>query len=190
VHELDLGEGARVLFSEGYVQKDLGLLKGLRSSLPLKTETLRFAGKDVPMPRLTSWHGDIGYRYSGKLFQPSPWTDELSELRNRLNVLLDVEFNSVLVNYYRDGKDSIAWHADDEPEIEDGAIASVSLGAPRRFILKHKTNSTKHEYMLGNGSLLVMCNAQKTWLHSVPKTAKPVGPRMNLTYRVVRPKAF
>lgn len=167
-----------------FVKDHASLMEKLVASLPLKNETLRFAGKDVPVPRLTSWHGDRGYRYSGKLFHPSPWTSELADLRDQLNSLLGVEFNSVLANYYRDGKDSVGWHADNEPEISDEAIASVSLGSPRRFILKN--SEKKQELLLGEGDLLVMRNMQTSWVHSVPKTSKPVGPRLNLTFRIVK----
>lgn len=182
-----LEDGTFILFEENFVEGHQSLMEYLEGVLPLRAETLRFGGKEVLMPRLTSWHGDRSYSYSGKKFKPSPWHNELLTIRDKLDILLAVKFNSVLVNYYRDGKDSIAWHSDDEPEIDDAFIASVSLGAPRKFVLKNKSNSRlKHEFMLGNGSLLVMCKCQKTWQHCVPKTAKPVGPRMNLTYRVVR----
>jgi len=161
------------------------LMRDLVQSLPLKQESLRFAGGDVPMPRLTSWHGEPGtsYTYSGKRFEPLPWPDLLLPLRKELVEI--GEFNSVLVNYYRDGKDSVGFHSDDEPELGP-VIASVSLGSARRFVLKRKSDDEKVEYLLGGGDCLLMKGAlQRYWAHSVPKTSKPVGPRMNLTFRLV-----
>jgi alkylated DNA repair dioxygenase AlkB len=169
----------------GVVPNHDRLMRDLVQSLPLKQESLRFAGGDVPMPRLTSWHGEpeTSYTYSGKRFEPLPWPDLLLPLRKELAEI--GEFNSVLVNYYRDGKDSVGFHADDEPELGP-VIASVSLGASRRFVLKRKSDGEKVEYLLGGGDCLLMKGAlQKHWVHSIPKTTKPVGPRMNLTFRLV-----
>ncbi|GAB4201465.1 MAG: alpha-ketoglutarate-dependent dioxygenase AlkB [Sandaracinaceae bacterium] len=167
----------------------------LLETLPLAPEELVIFGKSVRTPRLVSFHGDPGarYGYSGKVFEPRPWVDALSALRARLADALGATFHCVLVNHYRDGTDAMGWHADDEPELgpdapHDVLIASVSLGAPRRFVLRHRRRATeKHALELGEGSLLVMGGAtQHRFQHAVPRTARPVGPRTNLTFRIIR----
>lgn len=149
-------------------------------------------GKTHLTPRLTSWHGDPGcaYRYSRRLFEPSPWTPELSEIRERVSALSGYGFNTVLVNHYRDGADAMGSHADDEPELgpspEDIGVASVSLGGRRRFLLRGNDGRGQVEYALGEGDLLLMGGTtQRHFKHRVPPTKKPVSPRMNLTFRVV-----
>lgn len=168
-------------------------MEALVGALPLQQESISIMGRTYPMPRLTSWHGDPGcaYAYSGRLFTPSPWTPELADLRDRLAGLLGCRFNSVLCNYYRDGTDSMGAHADNEPELgptrDNIVIASLSLGAPRRFVLRHEKSRDQVEHLLGEGNLLVMGGAlQRYCSHRVPKTRVPVAPRMNLTFRVIR----
>jgi alkylated DNA repair dioxygenase AlkB len=167
-------------------------MERLASSLPLAQESIVLFGREVAMPRLTSWHGDPGcsYAYSGRLFHPAPWTAELSALRNRLILREGCAFNSVLVNHYRDGRDAMGEHADDEPELgpsrDDVRIASVSLGSPRRFVLRHRRTRALFPFQLGEGSVLVMGGTtQRHYRHHVPRTQRAVGPRMNLTFRVV-----
>lgn len=180
--------------AHGFVPEHEALLARLRDTLPLRTESLRMMGREVLTPRLVSWHGDPGatYAYSGRRFDPQPWTDDLTALRDRLSQLLGAPFNSVLVNYYRDGRDSMGFHADNEPELgpdapSDVLIASVSLGAPRRFVIKQRKGSATIKIDLGKGDLYVMGGAaQQHWVHGVPKTARPVGPRMSLTFRIIR----
>ena len=148
-------------------------------------------GRRIPQPRLISWCGDpdSDYSYSGLQLKPLSWQPCLSELRNLLQEKLECSFNSVLANAYRDGRDSMGWHADDEKEL--GArplIASLSLGASRRFMLREKVKnkSTPVGLQLEHGSLLVMQgDSQSRYLHSVPKTARPVGLRINLTFRQI-----
>ncbi len=148
-------------------------------------------GKAVPIPRMNVWYGDAGsaYSYSGLDLSPIPWTPLLLRLKNQLEDFLNTRFNSVLANHYRDGNDGVAWHSDDEPEL--GAtplIASLSLGATRRFSLRSRIDSTEppsHSELAG-GSLLVMAGeTQRCWQHQIPKTKKPVAGRINLTYRTV-----
>jgi alkylated DNA repair dioxygenase AlkB len=188
----DLGDGAWVAVLEAFVADDAALMERLRATLPLGPQTIRLAGRDVLSPRLVSWHGDphAHYRYSGRTFTPKPWTPELLSLKARVDAAVGVAFNSVLANYYRDGRDSMGEHADDEPELgpapDNVLIASVSLGARRRFLLRHRRDGTMHEFALGDGSLLVMGGTtQRHFKHRVPRTTAPVGPRMNLTFRVV-----
>jgi alkylated DNA repair dioxygenase AlkB len=138
-------------------------------------------------PRLTAWYADAGvtYSYSGVTHQASPWTTELLAVKQRAESAAQCSWNSLLLNFYRDGRDSIGFHADDEPELgTNPVIGSISLGALRRFILRHPESGEKREFQLPHGSLLVMGGAsQHHWRHGVPKTKRPVGPRINLTFR-------
>src|SRR5712691_4867116 len=118
----DLGQGAWVSLLERFVEHDVTVMNTLRETLPLGPQTIRLAGKEILSPRLVSWHGDpeAYYRYSGRTFRPNPWTPELLAIKERLDSLVDVAFNSVLVNFYRDGQDSMGEHADAEPELRPG----------------------------------------------------------------------
>lgn len=142
-------------------------------------------------PRLTAWHGDAGksYSYSGLVLHPQPWTPLLLEVKDRVDRTAQTSFNSVLLNLYRDGRDSNGWHQDNEPELgRNPVIASVSFGATRRFQMRHKFRKDlpKVEIDLDDGSLLLMAGpTQHFWQHQIPKTAKLVGPRINLTFRVI-----
>lgn len=195
VERIDLGEGAWVVFERDFVPDHAALMDRLATSLPLAEESIVLFGRSVPMPRLTSWHGDPGcsYAYSGRLFEPAPWTAELAALRDRLSAREGCAFNSVLVNHYRNGRDSMGEHADDEPELGpsrgDIRIASVSLGSPRRFVLRHKKTRAVFPFELGEGAVLVMGGTtQRDYRHHVPRTKREVGPRMNLTFRVLLPR--
>ncbi len=188
----DLGRGSWARLIPGFVAEHDVLMRRLLKTLPLRQEPITMFGKTHLTPRLTSWHGDPGcaYRYSGRLFEPSPWTPELSEVRERLVEACGYAFNSVLVNHYRDGADAMGAHADDEPELgpsgDDIGVASVSLGGRRRFLLRPKQGGQTVEYALGEGDLLLMGGStQQHFKHWVPRTKKPVAPRMNLTFRVV-----
>lgn len=185
----DLGEGAWIELRDPWLGEDeaSSLMASLVKTLPLRTEIVTVFGKRRAQPRLTSWHAEPGcvYRYSGLELEPQPWTPDLASMRDTLVRELGVPFNSVLVNLYRSGADSMGWHADDEePFGTNPTIASVSLGEPRRFVLRHRESSERHEWLLGEGSLLVMGGTtQHHWRHAVPKTTRPIGPRMNLTWR-------
>ena len=167
------------------------LFAALRDTTPWRQEGIRLYAREVPLPRLTAWHGDAGaaYRYSGIPNAPVPWTDALLEIRAAAERAAGAAFNGVLLNRYRTGLDGVAWHSDDEPEFGDEpVIASVSFGATRRFQLRHKARKElRAEIDLTHGSLLVMRGAtQRCWVHQVPKTKKAVGERINLTFRLVR----
>lgn len=163
----------------------------LLAELPLAREEFVMFGRTVAPARLVSWHGDpdAAYAYSGVAHEPAPWTPALAELRRRIENLTSLRFNAVLVNYYRDGSAGMGWHADAEPEVGptpgDRWIASLSLGAPRRFALRHRRRAgDRHDFDLGHGALLVMRGTtQSHYRHAAPKTARPVGPRLNLTFR-------
>src|SRR5262245_49586795 len=140
-------------------------------------------------PRLTAWYADAGltYSYSGVTHHAVPWTPELLAVKQRAEAAAGTTWNSLLLNYYRHGQDSIGFHADDEPELgSNPVVGSISLGAVRKFVLKHPASGEKREFGLQHGSLLVMGgSSQHHWRHGVPKTKKPVGPRINLTFRKI-----
>lgn len=153
---------------------------------------IRLFGKEIPEPRLSAWYGDPGtvYSYSGKTLAPLPWTPELQDLRTRISAHCGTAFNSVLLNLYRNGHDSMGAHSDDEPELGPApTIASLSLGAERRFTLRHKREpERRHELCLGHGSLLLMSPpTQAHWKHALPKASKCDAPRINLTFRAIGP---
>jgi alkylated DNA repair dioxygenase AlkB len=160
----------------------------LRSRIDWREEDILIFGERRRVPRLVAWHGDPGtsYTYSGTLHEPSPWTGELQTIRDRVEALTGQRYNSVLLNLYRDGRDGMGWHSDDERELgRDPVIASVSLGAPRRFCLRPRGHRhLRSDLLLPHGSLLCMAGAtQHHWEHAVPKTRRPVGERINLTFR-------
>jgi alkylated DNA repair dioxygenase AlkB len=169
------------------------LFEALRAAVPWDVHRIRMFGRVVDSPRLSCWIGDpgTGYRYSGTHFEPNPWPVALRPIRARLAEELRIDFNSVLANLYRDGRDCMGWHSDDEPELGSRPlIASLSLGGTRRFVLKHRKDpSTKLALELPPGSLLVMRGAtQANYRHALPRTARPVGARINLTFRRISPQ--
>jgi alkylated DNA repair dioxygenase AlkB len=163
------------------------LLEELLRVTAWRQETATVMGRRVPIPRLTAWHGEAGYVYSGIRMEPAPWNAPLLELKAVAERLAGQPFNSVLLNLYRDGRDSVSWHADNEPGLgPEPVIASISLGAVRRFQLRHRRRSERVGLDLPHGSCLIMAGAtQHHWLHQLPKTAQPVGRRINLTFRLM-----
>lgn len=163
----------------------------LKACIAWKHEKILIFGKSILQPRLTAWYGDEGtdYTYSGLKNTPLPWNKILLDFKNQLENLSGAKFNSVLLNYYRDGQDSMGWHQDNEAVLgKNPLIASISLGEQRRFQLRHKVDKTlpKVECALGNGSVLIMSGqTQNYWQHQIPKTKKPVGERINLTFRKI-----
>lgn len=164
------------------------MLQRLIAETAWRSESITLWGKAFLQPRLTAWHGEAAYRYSGLTMTPQPFTPLLQAIRAAVEAATGCRYNSVLLNYYRDGQDSMGMHSDDEPELGPApAIASVSFGAERIFILKHKSTGEKLRLPLGDGSLLWMGGAlQRHWQHGINKTAKPAGPRVNLTFRTIR----
>lgn len=164
----------------------------LYTEVPWRQDSLWIGGKHRDLPRLQCWMGDAAslYGYSGLRLPPVPWHSTVLEIKQRAEELSQQSFNSVLLNLYRDGMDSVAWHADDEAELgEAPIIASVSLGAERPFQLKRKTGnkSEKHQILLRNGSMLVMGKGlQSKWLHQLPKVKTLEKARINLTFRQVQ----
>jgi alkylated DNA repair dioxygenase AlkB len=150
-------------------------------------ETVVVYGKRHLQPRLTACHGDAAYTYSGLRLEPLPMTALLEQLRTAVEAATGRRYNSVLLNYYRDGADSMGMHSDDEPELGPRpAIASLSYGATRTFILRHKGSKRTLKLDLADGNLLLMAgDMQRHWLHGINKTAKPTAARLNLTFRYI-----
>jgi alkylated DNA repair dioxygenase AlkB len=161
------------------------ILRRLIDETAWRAETVVVYGKRHLQPRLSAWHGDKAYRYSGLSLAPQPFTPLLARIREAAESVTGRPYNSVLLNYYRDGRDSMGMHSDDEPELGPApAIASVSFGATRDFILRHKAGKETLKLPLTDGSLLFMAGRmQANWMHGINKTAKPLGPRINLTFR-------
>ena len=187
--------GADLRFDPGWLEAAAAdrLFAQLRAGIPWEVHRIRLFGREHASPRLSCWIGDPGtsYLYSGTRFEPRPWPAALGPLRERLEAELGAGFNSVLANRYRDGRDCMGWHSDDEAELgAEPVIASVSLGAPRRFVLKHREAPERRLALdLPHGSLLVMQGGtQRLYRHALPRTARPVGERINLTFRRIRPQ--
>jgi alkylated DNA repair dioxygenase AlkB len=184
-----LPDGGVLLYDAAFL--DAASANLLRDRLHVETSWKQEVGRGRPFPRLTAWYADPGlvYRYSGVAHHGEGWTPLLLEIKQRVEQAAGAAFNSLLLNLYRHGRDSIGMHSDDEPELgQDPVIASVSLGAVRRFILKHRKTREKLIFDLAHGSLLVMGGScQHHWLHGVPKTEAVVGARINLTFRRILP---
>ncbi|MFV8368119.1 alpha-ketoglutarate-dependent dioxygenase AlkB family protein [Flavobacterium sp. LB2R40] len=163
----------------------------LEKEVPWQQDEIRVYGKTYPQPRLTALFGNEGkpYSYSNIIMQPHPWNVLLQKLKSQVEKVADTNFTSVLLNYYRDGKDSNGWHADNEKELGiNPVIASLSFGAERTFQLKHNSEKElKKNIVLEHGSLIIMKGTtQHFWKHQIPKTTKPIAPRINLTFRVIK----
>lgn len=165
-------------------------LKRLISDIKWKQESMKMYGKEIPFPRLTAWYGDNDkpYSFSGITLQPHPWSPGLSKIKADIEPKAGVVFNSVLLNRYRDGNDSISWHTDAEKELgENPVIASVNFGAERKFQLKHKDTNERIDILLKHGSLLIMQGElQHFWKHQIPKSKTITQERVNLTFRVIK----
>ena len=159
----------------------------LLQNIPWKNDEVVVFGKRIVTKRKTAWYGDSNYVYiySNTIKQALPWTRELVSLKQIIENVSNTKFNSCLLNLYHDGNEGMGWHSDDENSIEDNSsIASVSLGAERKFSFKHKQSNKTISVLLEHGSLLLMKDAtQKNWLHSLPKSSKITLPRINLTFR-------
>jgi alkylated DNA repair dioxygenase AlkB len=182
----ELADGGVLLYHAHFLSPDEAdaLFADLKDKSPWKQEISSFGR---PFPRLTAYHADPGvtYRYSGVEHQASPWPDYLVPVRRRVEEAAQAPFNSLLLNYYRDGSDSIGYHSDDEPELGlNPIVPSISLGGTRRFVLRHVRTREKLTFELTHGSLLLMAGTtQHHWQHAVPKTSAAVGERINLTFR-------
>lgn len=186
--------GASISLDPHWLPPEQGdrLFEALHAGIDWEVHRIRMFGRLVDSPRLSSWIGDAGagYVYSGVRFEPRPWPPMLAALRDRVSAVAGEQFNSVLANLYRNGRDAMGWHSDDERELGSRpVIASVSLGAARRFALKHRRlPGPRLALELGHGSLLLMAGeTQSNYRHCLPRTARPIGPRINLTFRRILP---
>lgn len=163
----------------------------LFADIEWKHDEVIMFGKKIATKRKYAWFGDrpFSYKYSNSLKVASVWTPELVELKKCVENFAGEEFNSCLLNLYHSGEEGMAWHSDNEKELKkNGAIASASLGAERKFVCKHKVTGEKTEQILEHGSLLLMKGSiQAHWLHSLPKSKKVSEPRINLTFRTIVP---
>lgn len=161
----------------------------LLQNIQWKHDEVMMFGKKIITKRETAWYGDadLAYTYSGVKRQPIPWTNLLQELKSIVEDATKETFNSCLLNLYHNGEEGMNWHSDDEKDLKpNGAIASLSLGAERKFSFKHKTTGERRSLILGHGSMVLMKGTVQThWLHSIPKTKKVITPRINLTYRTI-----
>lgn len=184
---IPLKDGNVVLYSSpnlGISTQDL--FKELYENTPWEQRSIVIYGKEIQQPRLIAWYGDHSYTYSGLRLEPRSLTSRLFQLKELMTDLCGSHFNGVLLNLYPDGQSSIGMHADDEPEFgPNPTIASLSLGATRRFDLKTKQEPfLSTNVLLTDGSVLVMSGStQKFWKHGIAKTSTPIGPRINLTFR-------
>lgn len=190
-YTLDL-EGADIVYHPEFIADEpaWGLFEHLRKKIDWRQETIRVYDKAHLVPRLSCWMGDEGlnYAYSNMTMHPVTWNSLVYDLLHKVQTVTGLTFNSVLLNYYRDGQDSVGWHSDDEPELgPNPVIASLSLGASRDFHLKHKSKPLPHRCItLEHGSLLLMQGTtQHNWQHQLPKRVTAHG-RINLTFRTIQ----
>ena len=167
------------------------LLEQLKTDIPWQQDNITIFGKTHPQPRLTSLFGNDAkpYSYSNITMQPNEWNSLLLQIKNKVEEVCEEKFTTVLLNYYRDGKDSMGWHSDNEKELGiNPIIASVTFGAERMFHLKHNiVAEQKLKINLQHGSLLIMKGeTQHFWKHQIPKTSRPIGERINLTFRILK----
>jgi len=190
-----LPKEGEVFYYPGFLSKEEAdlYMKAIQEYSDWRQDSINFKGKIQMVPRLQAWYRDPNksFSYSGITLKPEAWKKELIELNEKLKQKLSIDFSSVLINLYRHGNDSVAWHCDDSPELGiNPIIASISLGAERTFKLRNLGDKTlKRAIKLEHGSLIVMQGeTQHKWQHSVPKEPNELNPRINLTYRVIVPK--
>jgi alkylated DNA repair dioxygenase AlkB len=191
VRKFDLPDSDITLYN-GFFDKQQAdaLLKDLLNKIDWQQDTIKYYGKTHELPRLTAWYGDTDktYKYSNIPMNPKPWSVELLNIKEKVERVSGVSFSSVLLNLYRRGSDSVSWHSDDEKELGmNPVIGSVSFGETRTFQLKHKyMPEQKENILLTHGSFLLMKGVtQHYWKHQIPKSSKPLRPRINLTFRVI-----
>jgi alkylated DNA repair dioxygenase AlkB len=187
-----LPKDGKALFLAAFFTEDEAesLFTRLHEEIDWRQDTTQIYGRIIDLPRLTAWYGDLGrhYSYSGIHMDPAPWTSTLTEIKQRVDNAAGTTFNSVLLNLYRDGRDGVSWHSDDERELGgEPVIASLSLGDTRKFAFRHRTEKKlRIEIALTTGSLLIMSGlSQECWDHQIPKTSRKVDPRINLTFRTI-----
>lgn len=187
---LDVPDAEVIYFPLFFEKKEAdSYFNALKKDIPWQQDNIKIFGKTHPQPRLTALFGNEGksYSYSNINMQPQPWSLLLNTIKHKVESICETTFTTVLLNYYRDGKDSNGWHADNEKELgKNPLIASVSFGAARNFKLKHNSEKLKKSIVLEHGSLLLMKGkTQHYWKHQIPKTSKPTAERINLTFRFI-----
>ena len=188
---ITLPQAQLLLYRQVVPDEDGALFQRLKREIKWRQDSITLFGKRHPQPRLSAWYGNPGasYRYSGLNNTPLPWTADLQYLRQRVQNACSHPFNSVLLNYYRDGSDAMGMHADDEPDLgTEPVFASLSLGAPRRMrFVHHRREHPPMNLVLEPGSLLIMSGpTQDNWKHGINRTRRPCGPRINLTFRRIQ----
>lgn len=175
-------------FIENFIKDTDIIFRDLFDNTPWRQDRVVVYGKEYDVPRLQQWYGDGSYAYSGIRMEPLPWTDRLKELKQAVEEKCEHEFNSVLLNLYRNGNDTVGWHSDDEPELGDQpSIVSLSFGAARDFIMRNKLTQEKKCFSLTDGSFLYMFGkSQEEWEHSLPRRKRVIMPRINLTFRNIK----
>ncbi len=183
-------DGVAHLVEDWLSSKTEELFRALAKEVDWKQDEVVMFGKRITMRRLTAWYGDrpFEYTYSQVSRQALPWTKTLAEIKAEVEKISGETFNSCLLNFYHDGEDYMGWHSDDEPELDPNAsIASVSLGAERKFSFKHRRSKETISVFLNDGSLLLMKPpTQEHWLHTLRKSKKVSEGRINLTFRSLR----
>ena len=183
-------DGTATLYSDFLdTQSAMRAFNQIRDESQWEQPEITIFGNTVLEPRLSTWHNELGegYKYSGVMRRAQPFSKILTEIRNRCAEVANTQFNSALVNFYRNGQDGVGWHSDNEAcNGPEPTIASVSLGATRRFDMRHRKTGETIKIQLGSGSLLVMAGkSQQYWVHQVAKTKRVHEPRINLTFRRV-----
>lgn len=190
--EIGMQDANVILYSDLFSKSEAdALFDALRDEISWQQETIKMYGKEHNIPRLTAWHGEPNktYIYSGIKVESSPWTPTLLKIKAKIEGVSEIEFNSVLLNFYRSGADGVSWHSDDEAVLGiNPVIGSVSFGEPRPFQMKHKyLPDLKQKILLEHGSFLLMRGkTQHSWLHQIPKSKKNMTERINLTFRVIK----
>jgi alkylated DNA repair dioxygenase AlkB len=190
--KFNLPDADIVLFHEFFTKTECEkLFKNLSEKINWQQYTIKMFGKILNQPRLTAFYGEENkpYAYSGIKLTPKPWTEDLLFIKSRITKIAQINFSSVLLNYYRNGTDSMGWHSDDEKELgQNPVIGSISFGETRLFQLRHlkRKDLKKVNIKLSNGSFLLMKGTtQHYWEHQIPKTSKKITPRINLTFRTI-----
>ena len=169
--------------------EQLKALQALEKEIGWTSDSVKMYGKTIQTSRKMAWYGEKGlsYTYSGIERKAMPWQQDLLVIKEKIEQLVEHRFNSCLLNRYADGSEGMGWHSDDEPMLGNpNTIASVSLGAERKFCFRHKKTKDKIELYLASGSLLLMTGfTQKNWQHTLPKSLRMKGLRINLTYRAI-----
>ncbi len=187
----DLADGGWILHDPSFFAREEAdaLFSELVAELAWESREIVLFGKRILQPRLVAWAGSVPYRYSGQTLEPSPFVPSAERVLERTVERTGVPFNHLLANRYRDGRDSMGFHSDDEPELGPSpTVATVSFGETRRFVVVSRRGKERLEYRLARGSLLVMGGAcQERYRHAVPKEPGITKERISLTFRKIAP---